>query len=447
MIKKLFGVDGPLGLNLLNMNRTPDVLSWHSETITPGISVLGSERAESEQNRAIPLVNLRHGNFSHADHAMSVPEDGQSYSGQNSPRSVFTAFSANIRFSVRDFSIGPRLGLMSPATEKSGVMYEADAFDNPLWDMSMREFFTEAWKWLSTGVSLALNNSANSLIILVNFLVIGRLGDPILQASFGLGISYWYYLSMVLNIATFEVTGIQCSKFFGRRDYEMMSISFFQGLLFQGLITVISFVVFWYCEHILFGIGMTHENAYMAGYMVRWLIPSIVIQAFNFQAISFCVSQGVSTIFGISNFASIVVCTILCPILVNWYGVGILIFPICKFIVEIVNLCVVLYALLFKIEKESLQFVSFDKVMKDFGAFMVFGWQIIMALYVEVFGFEVSVYLAGITHDQYQISAWVCFQNVSSTIYTVGLGFGNVARTNVGNYLGQGRIANARNNT
>jgi len=70
-----------------------------------------------------------------------------------------------------------------------------------------------------------------------------------------------------------------------------------------------------------------------------------------------------------------------------------------------------------------------------------------MALYVEIFGFEVSVYFVGIMHDQYQISAWVSFQNVTSTFYTIGLGFGNVARTNVGNYLGQGRIANARNNT
>jgi Na+-driven multidrug efflux pump len=70
-----------------------------------------------------------------------------------------------------------------------------------------------------------------------------------------------------------------------------------------------------------------------------------------------------------------------------------------------------------------------------------------MALYVEVFGFEISVYFAGLTHDQAQISSWVCFQNVTSTIYSIGLGFGNVARTNVGNYLGQGRIINARNNT
>ena len=107
--------------------------------------------------------------------------------------------------------------------------------------------------------------------------------------------------------------------------------------------------------------------------MVEWLIPSVLIQAFNFQAISFCVSQGISTVFGVSNFASIAICSLLSPILVNWYGVGILIFPICKIIVELVNLVTVVYALLYKIEKGSLQWVSKDKVMKDLSEFLVFG--------------------------------------------------------------------------
>jgi Na+-driven multidrug efflux pump len=192
---------------------------------------------------------------------------------------------------------------------------------------------------------------------------------------------------------------------------------------------------------------MTHENAYLAGYMVRWLIPSIVIQAFNFQAIAFCVSQGVSTVFGVSNFISVVICSILCPILVNWYGVGILIFPICKFIVELVNLVMVLYALLYKIEKGSLQWVPFSKVKDGFSVSVRFGLQVLMAMYVEIIGFEASIYFVGITQDQNQIAAWVSFQSLLATFFSIGLGFGNVARTNVGNYLGQGRITNARNNT
>ena len=192
---------------------------------------------------------------------------------------------------------------------------------------------------------------------------------------------------------------------------------------------------------------MAYQNAVLGGYMVKWLIPSIVIQAFNLQAISFCVSQGVSGVFGVSNFASIVICSILCPVLVHWFGVRILIFPICKLIVELVNLAVVVYALVFKVEKGSLQWVPFDKVKDGLSMFVGFGLQVLMAMYVEVIGFEASIYFVGITQDQNQIAAWVSFQNLLGTFFCIGNGFGNAARTNVGNYLGQGRIVNARNNT
>jgi hypothetical protein len=43
-MKNLFTSDGPLGLNLLNLNRGADVLSWHSNSIitSPGFSLRGS---------------------------------------------------------------------------------------------------------------------------------------------------------------------------------------------------------------------------------------------------------------------------------------------------------------------------------------------------------------------------------------------------------------------
>jgi hypothetical protein len=171
---------------------------------------------------------------------MTVPGDDDLDNEPDSPKSIYSAFSSNLRFSVRNFSIGPGLEMMSPMTDRSGIEYEPDPFDKLPWRMSVEEFLSEAWNWLSTGLALALNNSANQIIVLVNFLMIGRLNDPLLQASFGLGISYWYYMSMILNIATYEVTGIQCSKFFGRRDFEMMSVSLFQGMIFQGFITLFS---------------------------------------------------------------------------------------------------------------------------------------------------------------------------------------------------------------
>jgi len=59
------------------------------------------------------------------------------------------------------------------------------------------------------------------VVILINFIFIGYLEDPLIQASFGLGVSYFMFLYMSLNLAAFEVTGIECGKMFGiKKDLE-----------------------------------------------------------------------------------------------------------------------------------------------------------------------------------------------------------------------------------
>jgi Na+-driven multidrug efflux pump len=56
------------------------------------------------------------------------------------------------------------------------------------------------------------------------------------------------------------------------------------------------------------------------------------------------------------------------------------------------------------------------------------------------------VVLAGRTHNQYAIAAWLCWGNFNNFTYTIGIGFGNVVRTTCGNLLGQGKIWSAKNN-
>jgi hypothetical protein len=44
--------------------------------------------------------------------------------------------------------------------------------------------------------------------------------------------------------------------------------------------------------HILRGIGISTENAELAGHMLRWLIPGSILQAYNFQLQAFVLAQG-----------------------------------------------------------------------------------------------------------------------------------------------------------
>jgi len=71
--------------------------------------------------------------------------------------------------------------------------------------------------------------------------------------------------------------------------------------------------------------------------------------------------------------------------------------------------------------------------------------KIIGAIYAEFLGFEANTYFSGITHDQNQISAFVSWVNITGILFTFGLGFGNVVRANVSNYIGEGKYTQAKN--
>ena len=73
------------------------------------------------------------------------------------------------------------------------------------------------------------------------------------------------------------------------------------------------------------------------------------------------------------------------------------------------------------------------------------GVKIIVALYTTFIGFEINTYLCGISHDQDQITAFVSFINVTAFVFTCGLGFGNVTRSALANYIGAGKPVQARN--
>ena len=88
--------------------------------------------------------------------------------------------------------------------------------------------------------------------------------------------------------------------------------------------------------------------------------------------------------------------------------------------------------------------------MKDifgnkFGTFLKQGVKIIVALYTEFIGFEINTYLCGRSHDQDQITAFVSFVNLTALLFTCGLGFGNVTRSALANYIGAGKPVQAKN--
>jgi hypothetical protein len=154
----------------------------------------------------------------------------------------------------------PNLDVMNyQQTVMSPIQHSDSPFKYSLKEMPIKAILAETGKFLSSGLSMAITNSANCIVICINFYYIGKLKDATLQASFGLGISYFNFVFFSLCLATTEVTGIQCSKFFGRiqqnksmglsghsarSDYQNITVSLYHGLIFHSIVTLFTIVMF-----------------------------------------------------------------------------------------------------------------------------------------------------------------------------------------------------------
>jgi len=113
--------------------------------------------------------------------------------------------------------------------------------------MEYKPLGIEIGKFMVDGLSFALNNSCNIIVIFCNFIYMGMLGDPLLSASFGLGVSYFMFLFMSLNLGCFEVTGIELARQIASKDankYIKVTAGLWKGILLLCIILCFSVFMF-----------------------------------------------------------------------------------------------------------------------------------------------------------------------------------------------------------
>lgn len=272
---------------------------------------------------------------------------------------------------------------------------------------------------------------------------------------------------MSLNLACAEVTGIECARHYGLKlkndedlkkklvsEEEFLSTkeiilihynaTLGKGFILTSFILCFSITMFIFCEQVLYAINIAPENAYWTGYMVHWLIPGIILQSINFQLQAFVQAQDIMKPIGVANIITIIICACISHWLTFDLKVGILIFPVCKTIMEIMNFIAVIVCF-FYTEKGTVKCTRLADICEDLGKFLKQGFKFICGLYAEFLGFEFNTYLAGLTHNQNQISAFVSWVNIGGFLFTIGLGFSNVTRTRVSNYMGSNDAIKCKN--
>jgi hypothetical protein len=93
------------------------------------------------------------------------------------------------------------------------------------------------------------------------YVFIARWDDPLLQASFGLAMSFFFFIFQSLNEAIFEVTGLSLSLAKGKGRFDYMTTCLAMGFTLQILIFIFCFFMFYFSQSLLVGIGIAPANA------------------------------------------------------------------------------------------------------------------------------------------------------------------------------------------
>lgn len=171
----------------------------------------------------------------------------------------------------------------NPLNDSKQEMNDSIPFTKPFWKMKLSLVLKEIWFFVIQGLSCALNNACSLIVVFINFIYIGWLEDPLLQASFGLGVSYFMFLYFSLCLACAEVTGIECARHFGLkqkndRDFQENNIrqeeyekineviltnynaGLGKGFILTSVILCFSIITFVFCEQILYAINIHIDN-------------------------------------------------------------------------------------------------------------------------------------------------------------------------------------------
>ena len=123
--------------------------------------------------------------------------------------------------------------------------------------------------------------AANMVIILINYIYIGFLKDELILASFGLGVSYFFFMFLSINLSSFEVLGIYASRNYGALDYKKCSNNLYQGFFLCMFYILFYCMTFLFSEYILLAIRVDPINASLTSYMLKFALPGCILQAIN----------------------------------------------------------------------------------------------------------------------------------------------------------------------
>ncbi|CAI2365570.1 unnamed protein product [Moneuplotes crassus] len=281
------------------------------------------------------------------------------------------------------------------------------------------------------------------VIDIMNFVVIGRLGDPTLVSGAGLGITTICVTTTSLGVGLAGGVETLSSQAFGSGNNYLAGRYYTRAQVVLTILFVPQAILLYFITPILISVGQPVRSAEIAGLFIKILIPGVWGYCQTELLRKFLGTQGAFYIVTNSQIFNLLLHPIWLYIFVSAFSLSVSGVAIATSITYFMNYLVPVIYVTFK--KDSVRENSMHWINKDsfvgLWQYMKYAIPAMMLTALEYCAFEATTIIGG-TIGESELAACVILFNVVAFVYMVPLGFCYAANTLVGNNLGAMNVKN-----
>ena len=293
---------------------------------------------------------------------------------------------------------------------------------------------------------LALSQSGNTIINTLGFYIASQTGDVKVQSAFGLTIFFTIVsiLSIVEPIS--EKIGVSCALSSGAGNYEATKANFLRGVvMFVFYVGLIFVPIILYSEEIYKMLGFEPETSLLCSQIQTKLFPMDLMRLTGSILLTYLISQGIETSFGLYVMANLVCGLAISYFLGIYHEMGLNGWMIGRLWFDMANLAMFIHGYFFRLSSQVRGLPNVQDIAEEFKEYLSDIGKFTIGLYGEIAGWEFAAFMTTLTKDYNQIAAHTAFINIAYFVYNIGLGFSSAARTRMNFLLGRNHPLAAKN--
>ena len=145
------------------------------------------------------------------------------------------------------------------------------------------------------------------VINILSFHLISLNKNEQMTVGFGLAISFYNLVNCMLTNVNSDTVAILMAKFIGKESYKSLNITYYNGMITNGIILFFSIIFYVRIDRILFMAGFEEKSSWMAGLSMWSLFPYLFVQVYSESLKTFLITMGFDMTINVLNVLQIIV--------------------------------------------------------------------------------------------------------------------------------------------